>query len=290
MPEVAVVGDIHGHFTEADVAAFNRSSYDLVLLVGDLEPLRATLSPDRRSPVAGLLSRLTRPALLIPGNHDAVWLPQLVAEVSGARALAELTGLGHQARLSRLEAGLSPVQVGGYSLHSFDLGGEGGRFDVIAGRPCSMGGPTLSFRPLLRRRNGLGSLEASARRLMDLVERSEAEAVIFLAHNGPTGLGGGRADLWGRDFGRREGDWGDRDLRLAVDHAQGLGKRVIAVVAGHMHRAVRGGGERPGHLSRGGVLSINAAQVPRIASGKRHHLRLAWGGSGPPSCEDLWVS
>ena len=98
-------------------------------------------------------------------------------------------------------------------------------------------------------------------------------ASLFLAHNGPSGLGSGRADIWGCDFKKDEGDFGDEDLRLAVDHAQSSGKRVLAVLAGHMHHAIKGGGERRWQIERDGVLYVNAARVPRIFEHEGRHVR-----------------
>jgi uncharacterized protein (TIGR04168 family) len=90
--------------------------------------------------------------------------------------------------------------------------------------------------------------------------------VLFLAHNGPSGLGGQAQDLWGRDFDPDGGDWGDADLRGAIEHARGRGLRVLAVLAGHMHWALRGrpGVQRRWQLQERGTLYVNAARVPRV--------------------------
>ena len=68
--------------------------------------------------------------------------------------------------------------------------------------------------------------------------------VVVLAHCGPHGLGATRESIYGCDFRPEQGDWGDRDLAEALEYARECGKRVVAVVAGHMHHALRGGGER----------------------------------------------
>ncbi|MCB1139979.1 MAG: hypothetical protein KDK23_14555, partial [Leptospiraceae bacterium] len=95
---------------------------------------------------------------------------------------------------------------------------------------------------------------------------------------GPAGLGSSPSDIWGCDFDPQRGDFGDADLTLALEAASELNKAPIAVVAGHMHHALKGGGERTWYLERNGVHYINAARVPRIyrenGEKRRHHIRI----------------
>jgi predicted phosphodiesterase len=70
MVNIAVIGDIHIHFTVEDVDYLNASEYDLILVVGDL----SAVSPKRGRNVGRLLSQLRKPTLFIAGNHDAVHL------------------------------------------------------------------------------------------------------------------------------------------------------------------------------------------------------------------------
>lgn len=319
MARVMIIGDIHGQLCSADIRAINASDVDVVLFVGDLEPLpgmegfqriarglrrgavrrgreKALPEPRRVADVAAALSRVRKPSLLVLGNHDGTNLAQLAAAISRSEVLDVATSGGMEARVDELvatlEGGVGALRVGGYSLHTFAVGVQAGRFDVIVGRPHSMGGPALAFRSYLARRYGVGSIGASAATLIDLVEQSSAERLIFLSHNGPTGLGEGRDDIWGRDFDRREGDWGDPDLALAVERARTIGKRVIAVVAGHMHHALVGGGRRPWKVEREGCLFLNAARVPRLEvrgqEVRRHHLLLEWDDHGADAFEDFW--
>ena len=115
--------------------------------------------------------------------------------------------------------------------------------------------------------------------------------MIFLAHNGPTGLGTSRSDLWGCDFRREEGDFGDEDLALAITYARELGKRVLAVVAGHMHHRLRGGGKRRWYERKDGILYVNAARVPRIfeelGHAYHHHVDLTIDGDEVEAIEVL---
>jgi uncharacterized protein (TIGR04168 family) len=101
---------------------------------------------------------------------------------------------------------------------------------------------------------------------------------VFLSHNGPVGLGDAPHDMWGCDFKPGGGDWGDPDLTAAVEYAIACGKRVLAVVAGHMHLRTKHGHERPWCARRDDTLYVNAARVPRIIARDRevhrHHVEL----------------
>ena len=150
---------------------------------------------------------------------------------------------------------------------------------MLAGRPHSCGGPRLAFARYLRDAFGVASMEQSAARLCALVDQAPRDRpLLILSHNGPAGLGDRRSDPCGRDFHPDEGDWGDPDLAIAIAHAKAQGHRLLAVVSGHMHHALRGGGTRTWHVERGSVLYVNAARVPRIFedSGRhrRHHVAL----------------
>jgi uncharacterized protein (TIGR04168 family) len=272
MFRVAIVGDVHRQFSDFDVRYFNASGYDLILIVGDLsnywhrEGVRT----------AHIISGISKPALFIPGNHDSINLFQLIAEVRQMGKMVELVSLGQERRMGEIEEQIRPVTVCGYSVHPFRKNGD--EFDVIAARPFSMGGDELGSRRYLRRMYDVESLDESAARLKKCVDRSEANQVIFLAHNGPSGLGRRRSDIWGCDFRETGGDFGDQDLRLAIDYAEKRWKRILAVIAGHMHRQLRDGATRTWHVKRRGVHYVNVARVPRIFSDHgtnfHHHISL----------------
>jgi uncharacterized protein (TIGR04168 family) len=267
--KLAVIGDVHHAFNEVDTAYFNASDHEAVLFTGDIY----NYSLQRGLRAAAELAELEKPALLVPGNHDAIHPAQLAAEISRRTSLIRLTSMGHMKRVRDLREAVGGVQVGGYMTHRLkeDL-------DVITGRPHSMGGSAISFAPHLADAYGVVTLEDSVNKLKHCVDESEASQVVFLAHNGPTGLGEHRSDLWGCDFRREEGDFGDLDLRMAIDYAIGRGKHVLAVIAGHMHHRLRGGGRRNWYERRDGVLYVNAARVPRIFEERggifHHHVDL----------------
>jgi len=270
-----VVGDIHLSWDERDVADLDRAGYDCLLFVGDLAGYRRDASE-----VAGLISRLSTPALVVPGNHDGVSLPHLAAETFEQRRLARVLGRDQARRCEALRRALSPVPLAGYSRH--DIDGDGLGVTVVTARPHSQGGSFFAFSRYLEAQYGIGSFAESERRLCQLVDEAPHERLVFLAHNGPTGLGTRRTDIWGCDFRREEGDFGDADLRAAIEHARRQGKRVLAVVAGHMHHRLKGGGHRVWQVARDGILYVNAARVPRIerrSDGEvRYHVRVETDG------------
>lgn len=272
MVKIAIIGDIHLHFSDADVTYFNKSDYSLVLFVGDLTDFR----PGKGRAAAFQISRLTKPAIFIPGNHDTVNLPQLFSEVYGIRLSAYVFGLGMTRRVKALERHLGGVTLSGYRNHSVTKAEPG--FDIVAARPFSMGGPFLSFRHYLKTRYNIITMADSAKKICRCVDAAQSERILFLAHNGPTGLGKDRNAIFGCDFKKEEGDYGDPDLSHAIDYARSRGKKVLAVIAGHMHHRLRGGGLRQWHVARHGTHYINAARVPRVFSQNgcllRHHVCL----------------
>lgn len=271
MIRIGIVGDVHLAWDEQDERWFGACDYDLLLVVGDLASrLRDGLG------VARSLARLPLPVVFIPGNHDGVSLPLLAAEAFCRDAWSDRLSESMAVRVDRLRQALGSVPLGGYSIHRFAV--QRAPLVVLAARPHSMGGRRCAFRRYLATRFGVTTLAESAARLKALVDQTGDEPLIFLAHNGPTGLGSQPDAIWGCDFRPALGDFGDPDLREALDYAILRRKRVVAVVAGHMHHAVRGGGSRRWHLEREGVHYVNAARVPRIArrgrSRRRHHVRL----------------
>ena len=269
--QLAIIGDVHRQFDPHDVTQFNQSDYDLLLCTGDL----ANMWHREGLVAARQMARLQKPTLIIPGNHDTLTLPQLVAEIKQWPRLRRWLAWGQGRRLRQWQRALGPVQVGGYSVHPMPGADD---LAVVVGRPFAMGGSVLHCQPQLKRQFGIGTMVESAARLCQLIEQTSQQKLIFLAHNGPTGLGSTRKSIWGKDFHPDEGDFGDSDLRAAIDFAQTHGKIVLAVVAGHMHHHVKREGNRTWHLVADGIHYLNAARVPRIfeENGRTvyHHIRL----------------
>ncbi len=265
----AVLGDLHGSIDQDDVRWLDRQDLAAVLVCGDLGGFR----PGSETAVAQVLSRLTTRTLVAPGNHDAVTMPQLGAEVMGQHALADRLASGMDTRVEALRADLGPADLGGYSVHAV------GEVRVVVGRPHTFGGPTLTVRGRLRDAFGVTSLQDSEERLLDLLRQAAGHPVVVLAHNGPAGLGTTRDAPCGRDFHRDEGDWGDPDLAAAIQRARAERIDVRAVVFGHLHHNLSGGGTRRPFGLLDGVPCANAAKVPRRArDGWRHHVEVTLEG------------
>lgn len=282
---IALVGDLHACWDDADAAYFGSSDYQKVLVTGDL----GNSGRGNGVKIAQSLSRIGRDTLVMPGNNDAHDYAAIVAELHYQAGRGELlAGLVSSRRGSLL--GSYRVQICGYSLHRMGPGDFD--FTLVAARPFAMGGSELSFPSALCDLFQVDSMEASTERLKALVDEVDTEHVVFFAHNGPIGLGSFRESPFGRDFHPEAGDWGDRDLAEAVEHARRRGLKVLCVLAGHMHWSLRGGGSRTWHVEHDGILYVNAARVPRhVARGqgiRRHHLALTLTRQGA-SVEEVWV-
>jgi uncharacterized protein (TIGR04168 family) len=284
---IGVIGDVHLFWDWEDVEFFNRRRYDLLLFVGDL----AGYTQLRGRRVARLLRELRVPSMCIPGNHDGLHALQLGAEIAPrAHWLRNAFCQGQERRCQHLARALGDVRLVAYSRHR--LAPAGVALNVVVGRPHSIGGRRLSCLRYLARRYGIDSMDASIARLKSLIDACDDAPLLFLAHNGPSGLGDRADSIWGCDFRRKEEDWGDRDLEEALRYAKSDGRNVLAAVAGHMHRKTKTGKQRPAQIEKDGVLYVNAAEVPRHreidGAKKRHHVKLTVTAGGV-TAEDMWV-
>lgn len=265
--KIALIGDIHGSWNSKDVKFFNQSDYDYLFFTGDLPPyyMKAALLVKR-------LHGLNKKSFLIPGNNDTTNFLQLAGEIFNNEFLIEKAALGHDKRINEFLNEANGITICGYSLHPLK------GFDMIAARPFSMGGG-FNFKPTLQKKYGVGSLESSAQLLYKLIDISQNPKIIFLAHNGPEGLGTARDDIWGKDFDLKGGDLGDQDLRLAIEYARGKGKKILCVLAGHLHYSERNGKPtRNWYIVKDSIHYVNAARVPRIYHKKdgavHHHISI----------------
>ena len=264
-----MIGDLHTHWDDVDVAQFDASDYDLLIFTGDL----GGGTRDSSLGVARTMSRLRKQALVMPGNNDTGDIAELAAELAHQGGIKWLSATRQGRTPAAVEA---PIRLCGYSAHRLSRGPVD--LTLIAARPHSMGGTQLSFPDHMRSTYDIDSMEASQRRLFGLVDQAETKQIVFLSHNGPVGLGEAPHDMWGCDFKPDGGDWGDPDLAAAIDYAIDRGKQVLAVIAGHMHLRTKLGRERPWRVERNGIMYINAARVPRIIATNndvyRHHVEL----------------
>jgi uncharacterized protein (TIGR04168 family) len=270
---LALIGDLHSAWDDTDTGYFNETAYELLLFAGDLG------GTGRRDgmQIARSIAKLTRPALLMPGNNDVDHYAALSAELTYRRVQADLLRDLAVSASPGAERTIEPgVRTCGFSSHPVIVGDL--EVTIIAGRPFAAGGGQFSSAETLALNFGIGSMEESSARLRSLVDQAPTEHLIFFSHNGPIGLGAEPDALWGRDFGPEPGDWGDPDLRDAIAHAGRRRRRILAVVAGHMHWHLRTGGKRRVEEERDGILYVNCAQVPRIIDSRegtaRHHIAL----------------
>lgn len=263
-----VVGDVHNHWRQADREFVERSESELAVFVGDLG--------DEDVGMAAQIAAIEKPKVVLLGNHDA-W-----QSFSQKRPTQRLRSI-----LATLEGDLL-----GYGIRECYTAG----CSLIGARPFSWGGQSLRSVEVYRELHSVASVEQSAQKIVDLARRCEHRDLIIVAHNGPKGMSSDPGDIWGKDFGHPGGDWGDEDLRVAIQRIQADGLRVRAVVAGHMHDRLSHprGGVRTRFVRRGGTLFVNAAVVPRVRTNREgvelgHFVRLHVAGGEVVEVAEVWV-
>ena len=250
--EILIFGDLHGQFDDGDLAFVEERQPELVLFLGDLG--------DEDPAIAREVRKIQAPFRILLGNHDA-WESFRHDEITDR--LAELLGIVGEENIA-------------YRLEEWPEFG----LSLLGARPFSWGGPSLRSPAVYEELYGIKTLEDSSDTL--IAAASEAQApILVLAHNGPKGLGSQPGDIYGKDFGKPGGDWGDRDLQVAIKTLKEQGKEIPLVVAGHMHHrlAYPRGMERRLIAEYKGTFYTNPARVPRIFesdSGEtlRHYLSI----------------
>ncbi|KAL8145318.1 uncharacterized protein LOC141706921 isoform X2 [Apium graveolens] len=231
---IAVVGDVHDYWNlEEDTKALELLKPDLVLFTGDF-------GNEENAKLVKSIADLTIAKAAIMGNHDA-W---------------------NTSKFSSRKKDDVQLQLD-WRLDFPTL-----KLSVVGGRPFSTGGDRL-FRPkLLSKRYGIRSMEESAKRIYkSALGTPEDHSIIFLAHNGPTGLGSEVNDICGRDWTFEGGDHGDPDLADALSQLKETAKlSVPLVVFGHMHKKLADGNGLRKMVVVGDDNSIylNGAIVPRV--------------------------
>ena len=260
---LTVVGDVHRWWRNADSVYLERARPDLSLFVGDLG--------DEDVEIVRKVAELPVEKAVILGNHDA-W-QSFGRKVSTPKLRESLSLLGDD----HIAYAVREVPRAGLS--------------VIGARPFSWGGPSLRSPELYDEIYGIHTMRQSAAAIVDAARNALHRDLVILAHNGPLGLGSETSDPFGKDFGKPGGDWGDRDLALAIQRIEGFGLRVRAVIAGHMHHKLvhPRGGERRRFVRRGDTLFLNAARVPRVRDDLSCFLRTRWQGGDCLGVEEVWV-
>lgn len=265
---ILFVGDVHGHWTDADSRILESGDQDLVVFVGDLG--------DEDVAIVRTVSEIDCELMVLLGNHDAWQSFSARAVTPALREMIDLLGEDHIAFTRR------ELPAAGLTL--------------IGARPFSWGGRDMRSPEVYHDLFGVTSHEESAQRIVELAAAAEHDDLLIVAHNGPRGLGDSPGDIWGKDFGRPGGDWGDRDLRLALDEIAGSQHRVRAVVAGHMHDRLLypRGAKRRRFAQQDGMDFVNPAVVPRVREDARwgslhHFVRTEWRDGALLHLEEVWV-
>lgn len=238
MGEILIVGDLHGHFDETDLAFIEDRAADICLFVGDLG--------DEDPEVAKQVTRLDAHYEVLLGNHDA-W-----------------SSFRHDKITPELSSSLNILGDRHLAYRTSELPELG--VTVLGARPFSWGGPSLRSPDVYNKLYGIRTMEDSAQAIVDAARHAQHNTLVILAHNGPTGLGDQSTDIYGKDFGRPGGDWGDLDLQIAIERLKSNGFSIPLVIAGHMHLRVSHprGKDRISILEQDGTVYLNPAHVPRI--------------------------
>jgi len=244
---VAVVGDIHDQWSEADGHALKALAVDLVLFVGDIGNEAVGLVRQ--------IAALDLPKAVILGNHDA-WY----SATDWGRKQCPYNRATEDRVLQQL-ATLGATHVGYGKLDLPTLG-----ITVIGGRPFSWGGSDWKHADFYRQYYGVNNFEESVARMQQAIDTAAYNHLIFMGHCGPTGLGSDPEAPCGRDWNPIGGDFGDPDLAEAITYARAKGKTVSLVTFGHMHHGLRHRKDRLRQrvcTDQEGTLHLNAASVPR---------------------------
>ena len=273
---IAVVGDIHDQWEAADGIALQKLGIDLALFVGDY----GNESVD----VVKAIADLDIPKAAVFGNHDAwytatAWgrqkCPYDRKKEDWVQEQIDLFGEAH-------------VGYGKLDFPALNL-------TVVGSRPFTWGGSVWKNEDFYQERFGVTNFEESTARIVTAATNSAYETVIFLGHNGPSGLGDCPEDPCGKDWQPLGGDFGDPDLTEAIAQTRATGKKIPLVAFGHMHHKLRHTQQslrKPVHVARETVY-LNAASVPRIVengSDRQRNFSLVYLQSGIVSQVSLvWV-
>eukprot|EP00216_Chloropicon_sp_CCMP2111_P005500 CAMPEP_0198247008 /NCGR_PEP_ID=MMETSP1446-20131203/46262_1 /TAXON_ID=1461542 ORGANISM="Unidentified sp, Strain CCMP2111" /NCGR_SAMPLE_ID=MMETSP1446 /ASSEMBLY_ACC=CAM_ASM_001112 /LENGTH=326 /DNA_ID=CAMNT_0043931333 /DNA_START=1457 /DNA_END=2437 /DNA_ORIENTATION=- len=248
------VGDVHGCWSEESTKALESLEPDVALFVGDMGNEDVELVES--------IAQIQLPKAVILGNHDA-W------NSLGRRRDA-------YPKVSRQLEALGDDHVG-FSTKSF----PNFELSIVGARPFSKGGGDWnSVSPFYAKLYGMGGFQDATNTIVaSALHEPQQHSLIFLAHNGPTGLGEEADSICGVDWLPGGGDHGDIDLENAIADVT-KERRVPVVIFGHMHEKLKKFAKPPRtrrmfhYDSQSGVAYVNCAVVPRIKhwkNGSVHH-------------------
>lgn len=246
--KIAAIGDIHDLWEREDEKALKALGIDLALFVGDFG--------NESVEIVRLIAEMDLPKAAVMGNHDAWYTatdwgmskcPYDRTKEDRVQEQLDLLGEAH-------------VGYGKLDFPQFNL-------SVVGGRPFSWGGSGWKNERFYRDRYGIHNFEESVDRIVDAVNQTTTDNILFIGHNGALGLGDQAEDPCGKDWQPIGGDHGDPDLADAIAQTRQLGKNVPLVAFGHMHHNLRHTKtrlRRSIHIDPAGTFHLNAASVPRI--------------------------
>lgn len=282
---LAVIGDVHDAWEPEDATALKALGVDLALFVGDFG--------NESVEVVRAIASLDLPKAAIFGNHDA-WY----SATDWGRKKCPYDRAQEDWVQDQIDA-LGSVHVG-YGKLDFPEWG----LSVVGGRPFSWGGSTWKYTEFYQSRYGVTSFEDSTAKMMEAVQATTTNTILFIGHCGPKGLGDRPEDPCGKDWQPIGGDYGDPDLTEAIAKTKVLGKSVPFVGFGHMHHHLRHTKKvlRRAIHQEAETVYLNAARVPRImeVGGDRHRnfslvtleagqvsdIRLVWVNSAYEICAE----
>jgi uncharacterized protein (TIGR04168 family) len=254
---LAVIGDIHDRWEAEDEAALEFLGVDLALFVGDFGNESVNLVKQ--------IAEMQIPKAAILGNHDA-WYSATdwgISKCPYDRTKEDRV----QQQLNLL--GKTHVGYGKLDFPNLNL-------SVVGSRPFSWGGSSWKNERFYRERYGVHNYDESVDRIMNAVDRTKNDTIIFIGHNGAKGMGDKPEDPCGKDWQPIGGDHGDPDFAEAIVQTRELGKTIPLAVFGHMHHSLRHTKaelRRPIHIDAAGTVHLNAARVPRIIEQNGDRLR-----------------
>ena len=244
---IAIVGDVHDQWSAADNLALQHLKVDLVLFVGDFG--------NEAVEVVREVAAVSIPKAVIMGNHDAWYSASSWGKQKAPYDQSQEDRVQQQLDL------LGKAHVGFSKLDFPQLD-----VSVVGSRPFSWGGLTWRNSPFYRDRYEIKSFEESTQQMVESAQDAASKTLIFIAHNGPAGLGKQTESICGRDWKAEGGDYGDPDLTEAIAQTQSLGKSIPLVTFGHMHHELKipRGKRRKLVEVREQTVYFNAACVPRV--------------------------
>lgn len=278
MLKIAAIGDVHDQWHEADNQALEALEIDLALFVGDFG--------NESLEVVQKIANLPLPKAVILGNHDA-WY---TATPWGRKKCPY-----DRNKEDRLQAQLDLLQETHVGYNKLDFSFF--NLSVVGSRPFSWGGEKLKYNDLLKEKYNISDLVQSRAKIAQVAQETAYSNLIFLGHNGPSGLGEQPEDICGRDWKPMGGDHGDPDLAGAIADAKALNKQVSLVVFGHMHHRLRHTKERLRTRvvkDDTGTVYLNAASVPRVIEKDGEKLRnfsiVTWDQGRVQDITLVWVN